>query len=301
MQRRALLAAALGAPAAITTLAASAAPITRPIGARGATQALPVIGMGTWQTFDVSNAAALERRRQVLLSFFEAGGGVIDSSPMYGRAERVVGELLPREAVRAGKLFSATKVWTPFDAGGPDQHADSLALWKLPKLDLQQVHNLLNTAAHLKTLRAARERGEIRFIGATTSHGRRHDEMLALIKREPLDAIQLTYNLADMSAEPLIAEAQARGIAVIVNRPFDGGALPRQLADQKLPGWAAEIGCTHWSQVLLKWIVAHSGVSCAIPATSDPAHMAQNMAAGLGPLPDAALRRRIEREVRALV
>jgi diketogulonate reductase-like aldo/keto reductase len=258
--------------------------------------------MGTWQTFDVgANATALERRRQVLLRFFEAGGGVIDSSPMYGRAERVVGELLPRDAVRAGKLFAATKVWTPFDAGGTEQHADSLALWKLPRLDLQQVHNLLNTDAHLKTLRAARDRGEVRYIGATTSHGRRHDELLALMKREPLDAIQLTYNLADTSAEPLIAEAQTRGIAVLVNRPFDGGALPRQLAGRKLPGWAAEIGCTQWSPVLLKWIVAHPGVSCAIPATSDPAHMVQNMAAGFGPLPDAALRRRIQSEVRALV
>lgn len=282
---------------------AAPAPITRSIGLRagGAPQLLPVIGMGTWQTFDVSNAAALERRRQVLQRFFEAGGGVIDSSPMYGRAERVVGDLLPRDGVRAGRLFAATKVWTPFDAGGAEQHADSLALWKLPRLDLQQVHNLLNTDAHLKTLRAARDRGEVRYIGATTSHGRRNDELMALMKREPLDAIQLTYNLADTSAEPLIAEAQARGIAVLVNRPFDGGALPRQLADQKLPGWAGEIGCAHWSQVLLKWIVAHPGVTCAIPATSDPAHMLQNMAAGLGPLPDAALRRRIQNEVRARV
>ncbi|HEU4460405.1 MAG TPA: aldo/keto reductase [Methylibium sp.] len=300
MDRRAFLAAAL--TGASTGLRA-AEPVTRPIGLRtGAPQPLPLIGMGTWQTFDVGpNPAALERRRQVLRHFFEAGGGVIDSSPMYGRAERVVGELLPRDAVRAGKLFAATKVWTPFDASGAEQHADSLALWKLARLDLQQVHNLLNTAAHLKTLRAARDRGEVRFLGATTSHGRRHDEMLALVRREPLDAIQLTYNLADTSAEPLIAEAATRGIAVIVNRPFDGGALPRRLEGKPLPGWARDIDAAGWPQLLLKWVVSHPGVTCAIPATGDPAHMLQNMAAGRGRLPDAALRRRIEDAVRALV
>lgn len=290
-------AALAGRPAAALTGAQSA--LRRPM-PRG--DLIPVIGMGTWLTFDVGQApAALAQRRRVLQAFFDAGGGVIDSSPMYGRAERVLGELLPALPAREGRLFSATKVWTPFDAAGAEQHADSLRLWKLPRLDLQQVHNLLNTDAHLKTLRAARERGELRYIGATTSHGRRHDEMLALIRREPLDAIQITYNMADTSAEAVIAEAAGRGLAVFINRPFDAGALPSRLAGKPLPPWAAEIGCDNWPQFLLKWIVGHPGVTCAIPATTDPEHMVQNMGAARGPLPDAALRARMLAHVRSLI
>jgi diketogulonate reductase-like aldo/keto reductase len=300
--RSALATVALGGPAL------AAMPVAALTGAQGLNrrpmprgEMLPVIGMGTWLTFDIGQApAALAQRRRVLQAFFDAGGGVIDSSPMYGRAEQVIGELLPPDAARTGRLFAATKVWTPFDAAGAGQHADSLRLWKLPRLDLQQVHNLLNTDAHLKTLRAARERGELRYIGATTSHGRRHDEMRALIRREPLDAIQITYNMADTSAEPVIAEAASRGMAVFINRPLDGGALPDRLAGQPLPPWAAEIGCENWPQFLLKWVVGHPGVTCAIPATSDPAHMVQNMGAARGPLPDAALRARMLAHVRAV-
>ena len=269
----------------------------RPLGAA----TVPVIGMGTWLSFDVADAAALAERERVLQVFFAAGGRLIDSSPMYGRAERVVGELLARMPAQAGALFSATKLWSPFAAEGRRQHAESLRLWRLARLDLQQVHNLLNTEAHLKTLREARERGELRYLGATTSHGRRHDELLALMQREPLDAVQLSYNMADSSAEPVIDAAAARGVAVIVNRPFDGGRLLQSLAGQPLPGWATEIGCSHWPGALLKWVVARAGITCAIPATGNALHMAENMSAARGALPDAALRSRMLADVQKLL
>lgn len=311
VKRRSLVLAAAGAAALANAGSVGAAPAAdasatavhrRPIARDGTL--VPVIGMGSWLTFDVGAApAAMAQRLRVLQAFFDAGGGLIDSSPMYGRAERVLGELLPKVAGLApGRLYAATKVWTPFDAAGARQHADSLALWKLPRLDLQQVHNLLNTPAHLKMLRAARERGEVRHLGATTSHGRRHDELLALIRTEPLDCIQLTYNMADTSAEPLLREAAERGFAVIVNRPFDAGALPDRLAGKPLPAWArAELGVLTWPAYLLKWVVGHPAASVAIPATSDASHMAENMAAARGPLPDAAQRARMLAEVQRLL
>lgn len=297
MKRRELLhALALGPAALAPAEAAGAAALRRPIGA----DRVPLIGMGTWLTFDVGEGVAeRERRARVLDAFFDAGGGMIDSSPMYGRAERVVGDLLAqRGGAGRGELYSATKVWTPFDASGRRQAEQSLALWRLPRLDLVHVHNLLNWRAHLKTLRALRDEGRVRRIGVTTSHGRRHDELLDVLGRERLDAIQLSYSIADDSAEPVMAAAAERGVAVVVNRPFDGGALVDRANRLPLPGWAREIGCEHWSQVLLKWIVAHPAVTCAIPATTDPAHMAENMAAARAPLPDAALRRRIAEHLR---
>ncbi len=306
MDRRRFVGSSFAASAALAWPGAGAqvaAPILRAIPRSG--ERIPAIGMGSWLTFDIGGAPAeTAQRERVLQAFFDAGGGVIDSSPMYGRAEKVLGELLARvrgPGGRSGPLFAATKVWTPFDATGRRQHADSLALWKLPRLDLQQVHNLLNTDGHLKTLRAARERGEVRYIGITTSHGRRHDEMLALMRREPLDAIQITYNLADTSAEPVLDEAAARGLAVVINRPFDAGLLPDRLAAKPLPPWAREIDCEHWPAFLLKWVIGHPAVTCAIPATSKPAHMLQNMAAGRGRLPDAAMRRRMLALVRELL
>ena len=260
--------------------------------------AIPLIGLGTWLVFDIGEAVAeRERRARVLDAFFAAGGGMIDSSPMYGRAERVVGDLLAARP-HDGMLFAATKVWTPFDRRGREQVADSLRLWRLPRLDLVHVHNLLNWRSHLKTLRELKEQGLVRRIGVTTSHGRRHDEMLDILRREPLDAIQITYSVADDSAEPVLAAAAERGIAVIANRPFDGGALVDRANRLPLPGWARDIDCEHWSQVLLKWIVSHPAVVCAIPATSNPAHMAENMAAARGRQPDAAMRRRIAEHLR---
>jgi diketogulonate reductase-like aldo/keto reductase len=262
---------------------------------------LPVIGMGTWLTFDVGETALeRQRRRAVMQSFFEAGGGMIDSSPMYGRAERVVGDLL-RQVTHANRLFSASKVWTPSERVGRVQLVESESLWGR-RLDLQQIHNMLSWPAHLRTLREWKESGRIRYIGITTSHGRRHDEMESALRREHFDFVQLTYNLADRSVErrllPLAAE---RGIAVIVNRPFDGGLLFNALGNRPLPAWAAEFDCANWAQFMLKWIVAHPAVTCAIPATTDPDHMRENMGAGTGRLPDATLRRRMTEAVDRLL
>jgi diketogulonate reductase-like aldo/keto reductase len=254
---------------------------------------LPVIGLGTWLTFDVGDDyEAMRRRSEVLRRFLAHGGGMVDSSPMYGRAEWLLGRLLAELPGRE-RVFSATKIWTPLDAGGPRQLEDSLRLWGLPGLDVVLVHNLLNWRAHLKTLRAARERGLVRYIGISTSHGRRHDEVAELLRDEPLDVLQITYNLVDESAEPLLRQAAERGVAVVVNRPFDGGNLFHRVSGRPLPPWAAEIDCANWAQFFLKWVVSHPAVTCAIPATSNPDHLDENMGAGLGRMPNAAMRRRM--------
>jgi len=255
--------------------------------------ALPVIGMGTWLTFDVGDDyEAMRHRREVLRRFLAHGGGMIDSSPMYGRAEWLLGQLLP-DMPNRDRIFAATKIWTPFDKLGPGQIEDSLKLWGLSRLDVVLVHNLLNWRAHLKTLRAARERGVVRHIGISTSHGRRHEDVAYLLRIEPLDVLQITYNLVDESAEPLLRLAAERGVAVVANRPFDGGDLFHRVAGRPLPAWAAEIDCANWARFFLKWVVSHPAVTCAIPATTNPDHLDQNMGAGLGRMPDAAMRRRM--------
>lgn len=298
--RRFAAASALGA--AVAADAARAAPEAgagaahrRPI-PKAPDSTIPVIGLGTWQTFDVGqdDPAAFAQRQEVLRRFFAAGGGMVDSSPMYGRAEWLVGELL--KAVPAGdRLVAATKVWTPFDRLGPTQFDRSLALWGLPRMDVSLVHNLLNLRDHLPMLRERQARGQVRWIGISTSHGRDHDEVAAVLRREPIDVLQITYNLVDASAEPLLELAAERRVAVVVNRPFDGGWLFRRVGREPVPAWAREaLGCEHWSQLFLKWIVAHPAVTCAIPATRDPAHLDENMAARLGPLPDAAQRRQLQ-------
>jgi len=258
---------------------------------------ISAVGLGTWLTFDVGEeVVARTRRLQVLQAFFGSGGGMIDSSPMYGRAEKLLGELLPQVEHR-GKLFAATKVWTAFTGVGPTQMAESLRLWgqgaEPRRFDLMQVHNLLNWTGHMKTLRAWRDQGRFRYIGVTTSHGRKHEEMAQILKREPIDFMQITLNLADRSALPVIELAAARGVAVIINRPFDGGLLFNRAGSRPLPEAAREVGCANWAQVFLKWILAHPGVTCAIPATTNPAHAVENMGALRGPLPDAAQQRRI--------
>lgn len=262
------------------------------------------VGLGTWLTFDVGDEVVQRTRRlQVLRAFFAAGGGMIDSSPMYGRAERLLGELLP-QVEHAGRLFAATKVWTAFGRVGPAQMNESLRLWGVDRqgrvggaaprrFDLMQVHNLLNWSEHLKTLRAWKEQGRFRYIGVTTSHGSRHDEMERVLRNEPVDFMQITLNLADRSAAPLIELAAARGVAVIVNRPFDGGLLFNRVGQRPLPEAAREVGCVSWAQAFLKWILSHPAVTCAIPATTKPEHAAENMGALHGPVPDAAQARRI--------
>ncbi|HUL64070.1 MAG TPA: aldo/keto reductase [Burkholderiaceae bacterium] len=249
--------------------------------------------MGTWLTFDVGDEPAPRaQRREVLRRFFAAGGGVIDSSPMYGRAERLLGELLP-DLPHAEKLFTSTKVWTAFDRVGPRQLEESLRLWRVPRFDLVLVHNLLNWEAHLKLLRAAKEQGRVRYIGVSTSHGRKHDEIQRIMRSQPIDAIQITYSLADASAEPVLDLAAEHGMAVFINRPFDGGMLFNSVGARTLPPWAAEFDCANWAQFFLKWILGHPAVTAAIPATTQPAHMDENMSAGLGRLPDQAMRRQM--------
>lgn len=299
MDRRAFVSALV---AAASLPARAAEPLRRAVPKTG--ELLPVIGMGTWRTFDVGdNVVERAGRRAVLERFFGAGGGVIDSSPMYGRAERLLGDLLSEmrpQADHAGKLFAATKVWTAFARVGPTQMAESLRLWKLPRFDLMQIHNLLAWRSHVKAVRAGKDERRWRYIGVTTSHGNKHDEMATALASEPWDFMQITYNLADTSAEPLMLRAAESGIAVIINRPFDGGLLFNRAGARPLPPWAGEIGCANWAQFFLKWVVSHPAVTCAIPATTNPAHMIENMGARFPPLPDAALRRKMQEAVKAL-
>jgi diketogulonate reductase-like aldo/keto reductase len=266
--------------------------ITRQIPSSG--ERIPVIGMGTWQTFDVGRSSSERGRlRGVLQTFFDRGGRLIDSSPMYGRSELVVGELLPQINPRP-PLFSATKVWTPGRRLGVMQMEASQKLWRVPKFDLLQVHNLLDWEGHLETLKEWKANGRVRYIGVTTSHGRRHEELERIMLREPLDFVQFTYNLADRSVESrLLPLARERRMAVILNRPLDGGSLFDRVRGKALPPWAADFDCTTWSQFFLKYVVSHPAVTCAIPATSQPAHMAENMGAAVGRLPDTPARARM--------
>lgn len=266
--------------------------LTKPIPSSG--ESIPVIGMGTWLTFDVGRSSSDRTRlRGVLQTFFDRGGRLIDSSPMYGRSELVVGELLPQINPRP-PLFSATKVWTPGRRFGVMQMEASQKLWRVPRFDLLQVHNLLDWEGHLQTLKEWKASGRVRYIGVTTSHGRRHDELERIMLREPLDFVQFTYNLADRSAENrLLPLARERKMAVILNRPLDGGNLFDRVRGKPLPPWASEFDCTTWSQFFLKFVVSHPAVTCAIPATSQVAHMAENMGAAVGRLPDTAMRARM--------
>lgn len=262
----------------------------------GTNEYLPAIGLGTYITFNVGPDEALrDRLTEVLRIFFDMGGGMIDSSPMYGTSEGVLGDLLGHVDDTGGRtdgLFAATKVWTRSTATGEDQIDRSLALWNLPRFDLMQVHNLVNWRAHLETIRARRAAGEIRYTGVTTSHGRRHDELERVMRDEPIDFVQLTYNLLDREAEDrLLPLARDRGIAVIANRPFRRGRLFDRFADAPLPDWAGDFAITNWAQFFLKFIISHDAITCAIPATSRPAHMRENMGAMRGPLPDADTRR----------
>lgn len=280
--------------------AADAALLTRPIPRTG--ELVPAIGMGSWISFNVGDDEGLRAKRaEVLRAFFAAGGTLIDSSPMYGSSEAVIGAGLKRIG-HAGPLFAATKVWHAFTEAGAEQMAASRALWGLERFDLMQVHNLLNWEGHLATLIADKAAGRVRYVGLTTSHGARHDEMEAIVQARPeLDALQFTYNILDREAEDrLLPLAAEKGLAVIVNRPFRRGDLFDHVAGHALPGWAAEIGCASWAEVFLKFVIAHPAVTCAIPATSKLEHLAENMRALSGPLPDAALRRRMIEDVERL-
>ncbi len=262
---------------------------------------MPVVGLGSWITFNVgTDRAARDACTDVVRAFFDAGGRMIDSSPMYGSAQATIGHALTRIG-RPATLFSAEKVWIGDGARGPAQMDASRAFWGVARFDLMQVHNLLSWQAHLPRLFDMKAAGQLRYVGITTSEGRRHAEIEQLMRSQPLDFVQVSYNLLDREIEQRILPlAQERGIAVIINRPFREGALLRQLARHPLPAWAAEIDCAHWAQVALKFIVTHPAVTCAIPATSQVAHLRQNMAAARGRMPDATLRARMARDVAAL-
>jgi diketogulonate reductase-like aldo/keto reductase len=257
-------------------------------------EALPVVGLGTWITFNVGNdPPARDQCAAVMRAFFDAGGGMIDSSPMYGSSQEVIGHGLARlGAVRS--LFSADKVWVGSGARGREQMEESRRRWGVPRFDLMQVHNLLSWQAHLPVLLEMKAAGQVRYVGITTSEGRRHREIEEVMRAHPIDFVQVTYNVLDREVEDRILPlARDRGIAVIANRPFREGALIRSVARHPLPAWAGEIDCANWAQVLLKFIVSHPDVTCAIPATSSVAHARENMGAARGRLPDAAMRRRM--------
>ncbi len=290
--------AVLGTATTVTRAGPAAAVLTRPIPSSG--ESLPVLGLGSWITFNVGqDRAALANCAAVVRAFFEAGGRMIDSSPMYGSSQPAIGQALAQLGSPPA-LFSAEKVWTSGD--GAAQMAESRAHWGVRRFDLMQVHNLRGWPTHLPALFAMKAAGALRYVGITTSHGRRHDDLAQILRSQPLDFVQLTYNLVDREVERrLLPLAQTRGIAVIVNRPFQGGRLLDRLQGTPLPGWAADIGCQHWAQVALKFAVGHPAVTCAIPATSQVAHLRQNMAAAQGPLPDAALRQRMLQDVQRLL
>ena len=302
-ERRTLLRAMLagGACAAVSMpLAAAPGPlIARPIPSSG--ELLPVVGLGSWITFNVgADPAARAACTRVVQAFLAGGGRMIDSSPMYGSSQAVIGNALAQLSHPA--LFSADKVWIASGARGPAQVDASRRLWGVPRFDLLQVHNLLAWEEHLATLQRMKAAGQLRYVGITTSEGRRHKELINIMETRPLDFVQVSYNVFDRAVEDRILPlARERRIGVIVNRPFRQGELTQALAGKPLPGWAAEIGCTSWAQALLKFIVSEPGVSCAIPATSNPVHARDNMLAAHGPLPDAALRRRIAADAKRLV
>jgi diketogulonate reductase-like aldo/keto reductase len=271
--------------------------ITRAIPSTG--EKLPVVGLGSWITFNVGDDPELrDECAAVMRAFFAAGGRLIDSSPMYGSSQEVIGYGLAKLG-RPEPLFSADKVWTSSD--GPRQIEQSREHWGVRRFDLLQVHNLLAWEEHLPVLLAMKAEGRLRYVGITTSEGRRHDEIEKIMATRPIDFVQITYNALDREVERRILPlARDRGIAVIVNRPFREGALIREVERHPLPSWAGEAGATNWAQLLLKFIVSHPAVTCAIPATSQVTHVVENMGAASGPLPDAAMRARIAAHVAQL-
>ena len=298
--RRRLLESLLALPAGLALPWLQAAPIplaTRPLPSSG--EQLPLVGLGSWITFNVGrDPRGRAGSGAVMRAFFAGGGRMIDSSPMYGSAQEVIGEAL--QAIRPARLFAADKVWTG-GGDGPEQIETSRRRWGVARFDLLQVHNLLAWEAHLPALLAMKREGRLRYVGITTSEGRRHAEIEKIMAGRPIDFVQVSYNALDREVERRILPlARERRIGVIVNRPFRQGELTRALAGKPLPGWAADIGCTSWAQALLKFILAHPAVSCAIPATTSVAHVRENLLAGAGRLPDEALRKRIVQDVERL-
>jgi diketogulonate reductase-like aldo/keto reductase len=295
MNRRQALG-ALGAIAGLLSVdrlaAQSRSMLTRAIPSTG--EALPVIGLGTWQVFDAgTDAAARAPLREVLRALFAAGGRMVDSSPMYGTSESVVGDLCTELSI-CEPLFVATKVWTSGRDAGLRQMEASFKRLRVDKMDLMQVHNLVDVATHTKTLADWKARGRVRYVGITHYTSSAYDEIERLLNRERYDFLQINYSLAERDSErKLLPLAQERKVAVITNRPFAEGAMFRRVRGKEVPEWAKEAGMATWAQYFLKWIVSHPAVTCAIPGTGRVEHMKDNLAAGAGALPDESLRRRM--------
>ena len=265
-------------------------------------EAVPVIGMGTWLTFDVGHHSdEVLSRTQILKTFLEAGGSVIDSSPMYGSAEKIIGLCL-QNIQGNPQIFSASKVWTPLQDHGKQQIENSFRLWGLDQFSLLQVHNLVNYKEHLQTLIKLKSEKRIKYIGVTTSHGNKHSLLIDIMNNEPIDFVQFTYNITHDEAEHILLPlANRKKIAVIINRPFDGGNLFRQAKNKTVPDWAKQENINTWSEFFLKFIISHPAVTCVIPATSKIKHMQENMQSLYGTLPSQSLRIRMKEYFKTLL
>jgi diketogulonate reductase-like aldo/keto reductase len=257
-------------------------------------ESVPAVGLGTWQVFDVAGEpAAMAQARDTLKAFVGLGARVVDSSPMYGSSQSVTGQLASELGVRA-KLFVATKVWTSGRQAGIRQMEDSMRTLRVERLDLMQVHNLVDADTHWATLSDWKASGRIRYAGVTHYHAAAHAELERFLTRGDIDFIQVNYSLAEPEAERRLLRAAAdSGTAVIVNRPFAEGAMFRRVKGKPVPEWAKEIGCASWAQFFLTWILAQPAVTCVIPATRNPAHVVDNVKAAAGPPPDEAMRKRM--------
>jgi len=258
-------------------------------------ETIPVIGLGTWQTFDVADSTSSRvQLKGVLHEFVSGGGSVVDSSPMYGSSERVVGELADELQI-AERLFKATKVWTSGEAAGVRQMDNSMSLMRTNSMDLMQVHNLLDAETHLRTLAEWKQEGKVRYVGITHYHSGGYAPMMSLMKKHQLDFIQINYSmLSEEASREVLPLALDRGIAVLINRPYEAGRLFRTVTNQKLPPWAKEFDCQSWGQFFLKYLLANPAVTCVIPGTSKARHMRDNVAAGFGDLPNVRQRGKMQ-------
>ncbi len=290
--RRSLLAGALSAGLGARPALAGTRMLRKPIPASPSAESLPVIGLGTWQSFDVG-AEAMRGLAAVLGAFNDGGGTVLDSSPMYGRSEAVAGELIRQTGLRK-KLFVATKVWTRGREAGIAQMNDSLGKLNADPIDLMQVHNLLDLETHLATLGEWKRAGRLRYVGITHYTAGAYTAVEQALERHPVDFLQINYSIGEREAERrLLPMARERKIAVIANRPFAGGELFKRLRAMPLPAWAGDIECASWAQLMLKFVVSHPAITCAIPATSRIEHLRDNLGGGLGKMPDEGLRAKI--------
>ncbi len=296
-RRRSLLKAVAATPLAWASLPSADAQMfkvhKRPI-PRGNDETLPMVGLGTYQAFGVgSGPAERDPLKEVLQLFVDHGGMLVDSSPMYGTAESVVGDL-SAELGLASRLFMATKVWTTGRESGIRQMEQSFQRMRVPRMDLMQIHNLQDWRTHARTLQEWKAAGKIRYTGITHYHSGAYEDLERLLKSREFDFVQFNYSISEREAEQsLLPLARDTGTAVIINRPFAQASLFSRVRGKEVPAWAAEFDCKSWGQFFLKYILGHPAVTCVIPATSKPHHLVDNMGAGTGRLPDASTRQRM--------